>query len=298
MAILSIQSHVVYGYAGNTAAVFPMQRLGREVWAVNTVEFSNHTGYGKWRGKVLGGELAGELVTGLEERGVLPLCEAVLSGYLGDASVACAITEAVNKVRSAAPGALYCCDPVMGDAGRGFYVKPDIPDMFKNDLIPLADIVTPNQFELEVLTGLETRDINSARRAVDIIHEKGPGIALVTSYRGGIQPGGLNNGEIGMLASDKTGLYLISTPELPIGAGMAGSGDITASVFLSRYLETRDIMKTLELCTASVFGILETSLKMAKGTTAMPAVAPMEMRLIEAQKELDSPSRLFKARKL
>jgi len=103
MAILSIQSHVVYGYAGNTAAVFPMQRLGREVWAINTVEFSNHTGYGSWKGKVLGGELAEELVAGLEERGVLPQCEAVLSGYMGDAAVGRAITGAVKKVRSVAP---------------------------------------------------------------------------------------------------------------------------------------------------------------------------------------------------
>ncbi len=124
MAILSIQSHVVYGYAGNTAAVFPMQRLGREVWAINTVEFSNHTGYGAWKGKVLGGKLAEELVAGLEDRGVLSRCEAVLSGYLGDAAVGRAITGAVRKVRSAAPQALYCCDPVMGDVDRGFYVKP------------------------------------------------------------------------------------------------------------------------------------------------------------------------------
>ena len=291
MAILSIQSHVVYGYAGNTAAVFPMQRLGREVWAVNTVEFSNHTGYGSWRGKVLGGELVEELVTGLEERGVLPRCDAVLSGYLGDAAVARAITEAVRKVRatrgSAAP-AVYCCDPVMGDTGRGFYVKPDIPEMFKNELVPLADIVTPNQFEIEALTGIEIQDLDSARRAINMIHEKGPGVVLVTSYLGE------GEGRIGMLASDKTGLYSISTPELPIGAGMAGSGDITASIFLSRYLETGDIKKTLELCTASVFGILETSFRFYNNVITKP----MELKIIEAQKELETPSRSFEARKM
>jgi pyridoxine kinase len=269
-----------------------MQRLGREVWAVNTVEFSNHTGYGKWRGKVLGGELAGELVTGLEERGVLPRCEAVLSGYLGDADVARTITEAVKKVRSAAPGALYCCDPVMGDVGRGFYVKPGIPEMFKNELVPLADIVTPNQFELEALTGLETQNIDNARKAVNMLHEKGPGVVLVTSYKDGSL---LNHGEIGMLASDKTGLYLISTPELPAGTNTAGTGDITAAVFLSRYLETGgDVKKTLELCTASVFGVLEASLGRAAGNAAMPA----ELRIIEAQQEIVSPSRFFEARGL
>ena len=107
MAVLSIQSHVVFGYAGNTAAVFPLQRLGREVWAINTVEFSNHTGYGSWKGKVLGAELVHELASGLEERGVLSRCEAVLSGYLGDAAVGRAIIDTVKKVRAESPKALY-----------------------------------------------------------------------------------------------------------------------------------------------------------------------------------------------
>jgi pyridoxine kinase len=289
MAILSIQSHVVYGYAGNTAAVFPMQRLGHEVWAVNTVEFSNHTGYGAWRGKVLGGELVEELVTGLEERGVLSGCQAVLSGYLGDASVARAITGAVQRVRSAVPKALYCCDPVMGDVGRGFYVKPDIPDMFKNELVPLADIITPNQFELEALTGIETHNIDNARRAIDLLHAKGPEVVLVTSY----ESDGLH---INMLASDKNGVYSIRTPELPIGVGMAGSGDITASVFLSRYLETGgDTRKTLELCTASIFGILEASWRAFDGGKDRKL---MELKIIQAQHELDSPSHFFEARRL
>jgi pyridoxine kinase len=285
MAILSIQSHVVYGYAGNTAAVFPMQRLGREVWAINTVEFSNHTGYGAWRGRVLGGELAEDLVTGLEERGALSCCEAVLSGYLGDATVGRAVSGAVRRVRSAAPGALYCCDPVMGDTGRGFYVKSDIPNMFKNDLLPLADIVTPNQFELEALTGVEINSLDSARRAIDLIHEKGPGIVLVTSYREE-----KNNDRIGMLASGKNGAYSISTPELPIGT-MAGSGDLTASVFLSRFLETGDVKKTLELCTATIFGIIKASLSSAKGGGA----GLLELQIVQAQKELDSPSNSFEA---
>ena len=291
MAILSIQSHVVYGYAGNTAAVFPIQRLGREVWAVNTVEFSNHTGYGSWKGKVLGGELVEELIAGLEERGALSRCEAVLSGYLGDAAVGRAVAGAVQKARSVAPNALYCCDPVMGDVGRGFYVKPDIPEMFRNELVPLADIITPNQFELEALTGIEANAVDNARRAVDLIHAKGPRIVLVTSFRGGE-----SSEHIEMLASDKSGMYLITTPELPIAVGMAGSGDITASVFLSRYLETGDVKKTLELCTASIFGIIEASWQVHQESEVKPG--PMELRIIQAQKELDSPSRFFQARKL
>jgi len=183
----------------------------------------------------------------------------------------------------------------MGDVGRGFYVKPDIPDMFKNELVPLADIITPNQFELEALTGIETNTIDNARRAVDMLHAKGPGIVLVTSFRGGAASDAQNK-QIEMLASDKSGMYLISTPELSIAAGMAGSGDITASVFLSRYLETGNIKKTLELSTASIFGIIKASWQAHSGGVAKPG--PMELRIIQAQKELDSPSHFFEARKL
>jgi len=288
MAVLSIQSHVVFGYAGNTAAVFPMQRLGREVWAINTVEFSNHTGYGSWRGKVLGPELAAELVIGLEERGALNRCEAVLSGYLGDAASGRAIIDAVEKVRRESPDALYCCDPVMGDVGRGFYVKEGIPDMFRNELVPLADIVCPNQFELEALTGIDTAEIDNAVKAINILHEKGPSIVLVTSYKE-------KEGELSMLASDKKNLYKIITPELPLGNGVAGTGDMTTAVFLSRYLETGDVEKTLSLCTASVFGVLKASFNAA---SFAKSGMPMELKIIDAQNELTSPAHSFKAVKL
>jgi pyridoxine kinase len=286
MAVLSIQSHVVYGYAGNTAAVFPLQRLGREVWAINTVEFSNHTGYGSWKGKVLGAELTAELVTGLEERNALNRCEAVLSGYLGDASVAMAIADAVKKVRSQSPNAIYTCDPVMGDVGRGFYVKPDIPDIFKKELIPLADIVTPNQFELEAIMGLSTQNLNDALKAIKLLHEMGPSIILVTSYKE-------KEGELSMIASDKKEIYKITTPELPLGKGVAGTGDMTTAVFLSRYLETKNLKKTLELCTASVFGILDASFKAADKNDKL-----IELKIIDTQQELVSPSNSFKAEKI
>ena len=287
MAILSIQSHVVYGYAGNTAAVFPMQRLGRQVWAVNTVEFSNHTGYGSWRGKVLGADLVSDLVSGLEERGVLKDCEAVLSGYLGDAGAGQAVIDAVKKVRKKNPSALYCCDPVMGDTGRGFYVKPGIPEILKNEIVPLADIVCPNQFEIEALTGVKIKSIETAVKAVNLLHEMGPSVVLVTSFK-------QNENEISMLVSDKKDVYLVTTRELPLGAGVAGTGDMTSAVFLSRYLETKDIKKTLELCTASVFGVLEDSYN----TSAKNSSMPMELKLIEAQDQLVNPTHSFKTEKI
>ena len=127
MNILSIQSHVAYGHVGNASAVFPMQRLGVEVWPIHTVQFSNHTGYGAWKGRVFDGPAIEELVDGIAERGVLPRCDGVLSGYMGSADIGNAILSAVARVRAANPEALYCCDPVIGDVGRGVFVRPGHP---------------------------------------------------------------------------------------------------------------------------------------------------------------------------
>ncbi len=281
MGILSIQSHVAYGYVGNTAATFPLQRLGHDVWAVNTVEFSNHTGYGSWTGRILGAELVRELVRGLQERGVLGTCRAVLSGYLGDAEVGRAIIEAVAIVRKESPKALYCCDPVMGDYGRGFFVKEGIPDTIRQEVIPCADIVTPNLFELETLSGMKVSNAEDARRAIDLVHGKGPKVVLVTSYRGAESAAD----HIDMLVSDGNGLYRIRTPELSIDPAPNGAGDLTAAIFLSRYLETGDARSALESTTASVYGILE----------ATHREKSRELRIIQAQDQLVSPSRTFSA---
>jgi pyridoxine kinase len=163
--ILSIQSSVAYGHVGNSAAVFPLQRMGFEVWPVNTVHFSNHTGYGQWRGSVLAVEDVVAIIRGIEDRGVLPDCDAVLSGYMGDASLGEVVVGAVGRIKTLNAKAIYCCDPVMGDAGRGFFVRPGIPRFIKEVAVPAADVITPNQFELEFLTGMEVRDLDGARRA-------------------------------------------------------------------------------------------------------------------------------------
>jgi len=293
MAVLSIQSHVVYGYAGNTAAVFPLQRLGCEVWAVNTVEFSNHTGFGAWRGKALEGDLILELLTGLEERGVLKNCEAVLSGYLGSGETGRILKDAVNRVRVFSPNAIYCCDPVMGDEGRGFYVKPEIPRIIKNDLIPLADIVCPNQFELQALSGINIKNVSGAAEAVNILHGMGPSVVLVTSFRE-------EAGKVSMIASEKNRgsparMLKITTDELPLG-NIAGTGDMTTAVFLSEYLKTNDLEKSLEHSTASVYGVLDYSYK--KSLKTDQPQKPVELKIVEAQEQFITPSRFFKAEKI
>src|SRR5829696_8266194 len=166
MNILSIQSHVAYGHVGNASAVFPMQRLGCEVWPIHTVQFSNHTGYGAWRGRVFDGPAIEEIVEGIAERGVLPSCDGVLSGYMGSADIGTAILSAVARVREANPAALYCCDPVIGDVGRGVFVRPGIPEFMRDHAVPAADIVTPNQFELDYLSGIATDTLASVKEAI------------------------------------------------------------------------------------------------------------------------------------
>ena len=167
MNLLSIQSHVVYGHVGNSAAVFPLQRMGVEVWPIHTVQFSNHTGYGEWRGRVFDAALIRELVAGVEQHGVLSECDGVLSGYMGGADIGAAILDAVATVKRANPSAKYCCDPVIGDVGRGVYVREGIAEFMRDKAVPVADVVTPNQFELDYLSGRENKTLADALGAVD-----------------------------------------------------------------------------------------------------------------------------------
>lgn len=143
MNILSIQSSVAYGHVGNSAAVFPLQMMGFEVWPVNTVHFSNQTGYGEWRGSLLPAADVAGIIRGIEDRGALPRCDAVLSGYMGDASLGEVIVGAVARVKQHNVKTIYCCDPVMGDAGRGFFVRSGIPEFSKEVAVPAAVLARP-----------------------------------------------------------------------------------------------------------------------------------------------------------
>ncbi len=190
MNILSIQSHVAYGHVGNAAAVFPLQRLGFEVWPVNTVQFSNHTGYSGWTGQVFEAGHIAELIQGLGDRGVLAGCDGVLSGYLGGAALGATVLDAVARVRAGNPDAVYCCDPVMGDIGRGLFVAPDIPGFLRARALPAADLVTPNLFELEQLTGARVASLEDAVAVARGAVALGPTVVLVTSLRHAATPPG------------------------------------------------------------------------------------------------------------
>jgi pyridoxine kinase len=275
--ILSIQSHVAYGHVGNASAVFPMQRLGVEVWAIHTVQFSNHTGYGAWRGRVFDGPAIEELVAGIAERGVLGQCDGVLSGYMGSADIGTSIVHAVATVRAANPRALYACDPVMGDTDRGIYVRPGIPEFMRNQALRVADIATPNQFELNHLSGLPSNTLDAAKAAVTALHALGPRVVLVTSLATEATP----PGSIDLLAGEGGRFWLLRTPRLTLEVN--GAGDAIAALFLVHYARTGSAALALGMAGASVYGLLRRTAE----------AGSREILTVAAQDEFIAPSETF-----
>jgi pyridoxine kinase len=280
--ILSIQSSVAYGHVGNSAATFPLQRLGHEVWPVLTVHFSNHTGYGAWRGPLLAPSDVADVIAGIAERGVLGQAGAVLSGYQGDPAVGAVILDAVAQVRTANADAIYCCDPVMGDVGRGMFVKPGIPEFMRDEVVPSADIITPNHFELDFLAGRQTTTLDEVLAAVDLVRDRGPRDVLVTSVLHAESAADT----LDVVAVSDEGAWAVTTPLLPISPN--GCGDVTAALYLAHLTETGSPATAVERTTSSAFAILEATL--AAGTR--------EIQLVAAQDAIADPPERFAARRL
>ena len=268
MKILSIQSSVAYGHVGNSAAVFPLQRLGHEVWPVLTVHFSNHTGYGAWRGPLLAPTDVADVIDGIDDRGVLGEADAVLSGYQGDPAVGAVILDAVARVKKLNPDAVYCCDPVMGDVGRGMFVRPGIPEFMRDTVVPQADILTPNHFELDFLSGRTTTTLEEVLAAVDVVRARGPRDVLVTS----VLHDGLAESSLDVVAVSDEGAWAVTTPLLPITPN--GGGDVTAALYLAHLLGTGSAPEALGRTVASVFAVLEATI--AAGTRELALVAAQD----------------------
>jgi pyridoxine kinase len=283
MNILSIQSWVSYGHVGNASAVFPLQRLGANVWPINTVQFSNHTGYGHWTGEVYTGESVRTLVDGIAARDVLATCDAVLSGYMGDAGIGEAILYAVGRVRAANPAAVYCCDPVIGDTDTGVYVRPGIEVFLRDRALPLADIATPNQFEIERLTGIDCSTLDRAKAAVAALAERmrpgGLRCVLLTSLETESTPGD----HIDMMAAEGGAFHLLRTPRLPVSVN--GAGDAIAALFLFHRLRTGSAVEALEAAGSSVHGVLRRTAE--EGSR--------EIQMVAAQEEFVSPTDRYRA---
>jgi pyridoxine kinase len=280
--ILSIQSSVAYGHVGNSAVTFPLMRMGVEVWPVLTVHFSNHTGYPGWRGPLLAAADVAEVVRGISERGVLGQVSAVLSGYQGDPAVGQVILDTVAAVRRLNPAAIYCCDPVMGDVGRGFYVRAGIPALMRDRVVPAAQLITPNQFELEELTGRPAGTQAEVLAAAHAARELGPETVLVTSA----VLADADPETMAMIAVDGTGAWSVATPRL--GQTFTGAGDLTAAVFLAHLLRTDDVPTALASTAAAVFGVLRITIESGRS----------ELALVQAQDELVRPSQRFTATRL
>lgn len=286
MHILSIQSHVSYGHVGNSAAVFPLQRLGHVVWPVYTVNFSNHTGYGQWGGSPIPATEVMAIVDAMEQRGALAQVDVVLSGYQGGADIADAILSTVARVKALNPQATYTCDPVMGNAKSGCFVNPAIPVLLRERVVPAADLVTPNQFELGYLSGMPVGTMDETLQAVDAVRAMGPRAVLVTSvHRPDAAPG-----TIEMLAVDATGAWLVATPHLPFKAN--GSGDVTAALFTAHYsqhfAQHGSAQRALECTTASMFELLQRT----------HTSGQRELQLIQAQDSYVQPRAHFAAQRI
>jgi pyridoxine kinase len=277
--ILAIQSHVVYGHVGNSAAVFPLQRLGREVWPLMTVQFSSHAGYPGWRGRAFDAAMIDDCVSGLEAIGALPRCAGILTGYLGKAEIGEAALRAFERVRQANGEAAYACDPVIGDIGGGRYVAAGVAEFFRDRALALATIATPNAFELEWLTGEQARDLQTARRAITRLRERGPRIVVAKSLKLADTPAD----SLDMLAGDETGFWRLRTPNLPIAVN--GAGDLFAALFFHHWLEAHVTPEALSRAASSVYAVVKATLDLGS----------RELSLIAAQDELTLPSQLFAA---
>ena len=275
--ILSIQSAVAYGHVGNSAAVFPLQRTGHEVWPVYTVNYSNHTGYGAWKGPMIPAADVAAVIEGVGERGAFSEIDAVLSGYQGGDDIADVIIAGVAKVKAENPDAIYACDPVMGNAKSGCFVADTIPPLLRDKVVPVADLITPNQFELGYLTEHEVADLDQTLAAVEAAREMGPRAVLVTSVQRPDAP----EDAVEMIAVDDQGKWIVRTPRLPFKRN--GSGDVTAALFIGHYLSTGDAAEALGRTASSVYDMLKLTFE----------ADSRELKLIEAQDFFANPAMQF-----
>lgn len=283
--VLSIQSHVVYGYAGNKAAVFPMQLLGVDTWALNTVQFSNHTQYGKWKGMVIPKEQIGEIAQGIAEIDALHECDAVLSGYIGAAEQGAEILSVVEKVKAANPQAIYFCDPVMGHPDKGCIVAPGVAEFLRDEAMAKADIIAPNLVELRELTGLVVENFEQAIEAIKIILSKGPKRVLVKH----LSRVGRDPSQFEMLLANPEGIYHISRPLHEfVGRDPVGVGDLTSGLFLANLLNGKSDLEAFEHTANAVNDVMSITQQSGK----------YELQIIAARNLIIQPQSHYQAVKI
>lgn len=286
--VLTIQSHVAYGHVGNAAAMLPLQLLGLQAVAIHTVQFSNHTGYGEFKGQVFSAEHIRDVLDGLRARGVLARCRAVLSGYLGDAASGEVILDAVNEMRRARADLIYLCDPVMGDTGRGLFVRPGVPEFLQRRALQAASIITPNQFEFEWLHGAPLHTLEEAVQAARAMlgsgaQRPGPQVVVVTSLHvDGVAPECL-----GTLAVDAQGAWLVQTPFVALTPLPNGMGDVFSAVLLGHLLNGAHLPEAVSRTVSTLYALVR---HVQPGDRDLPLVA--------ARAQITAPDRYFDAQRL
>lgn len=280
--ILAIQSHVVFGHAGNSAAEFPMRRLGANVWPLNTVQFSNHTQYGKWTGCVMPPEHLTDIVQGIADIEQLQRCDAVLSGYLGSAEQGERILEIVRQVKAANPAAQYFCDPVMGHPEKGCIVAPGVAEFHARYALPASDIIAPNLIELEILCGHPVTSVPEAVSAARELIARGPQTVLIKH----LARAAMNKESFEMLLVTADEAWHISRPLVDFGQRQpVGVGDVTSGLLLVKLLQGASLRDALQHVTAAVYEIMLTTKNMQE----------YELQVVAAQDRIAQPEHHFSA---
>lgn len=261
MNILSIQSHVSYGYVGNKAVTFPLQSLGFDVWPIHTVQFSNHTGYGTWQGDIFSAEHIRAVVKGLIALNLAPQCTGILSGYLGDQSIGQVIVETVKYFKTINPRLIYLCDPVMGHpGGKNCFVKADIPLFFRETALSVADIITPNHFEAEILWDKKINTLADLQTACAFFHAQGITMVAITRLQLTELLEKSPGKSFSYLSLGKQTSYLGALPELEQKIEFNGSGDLFSALLLGHFLLTGDPIKAFKHAMNTSYQLLSASL--------------------------------------
>ncbi|CAD7004805.1 pyridoxal kinase [Ceratitis capitata] len=291
--VLSIQSHVVHGYVGNKSAAFPLQVLGFEVDAINSVQLSNHTGYRSIKGQVLQEKELAELFEGLEANNLLQCYTHLLTGYTGSASFLSRISNIVSKLREINPQLIYVCDPVMGDNGK-MYVPEDLLPIYREKIIPLADIITPNQYEVELLTERKISNESDVWSAVQWFHDRGIDTVVISSSELGEE-----NELRAFLSKKNDKRYILNIPRQGNGISFTGTGDLFASLFLAHSHGTNNLGSTLEKTIASLQAVIKRTLdsmpaEVLSGKRKVTA-QECELKLIQSKNVIENPEVVLKA---
>uniref|UniRef100_A0A8C6TZK7 Pyridoxal kinase n=1 Tax=Neogobius melanostomus TaxID=47308 RepID=A0A8C6TZK7_9GOBI len=300
--VLSIQSHVVRGYVGNKSATFPLQVLGFEVDSINSVQFSNHTGYGHWKGQVLTAEELNVLYEGIKLNDVNHY-DYILTGYSRDTSFLETVVDIIKELKGTNPKLVYVCDPVMGDQGA-MYVPENLLPVYRDKVVPLADILTPNQFEAEILTGRKMHSVEDAIEVMDLLHKMGPETVVLTSTD---LPSTRGDQFLVALGSQKiikpdgtiwTQKICMDIPK--VDAVFVGTGDLFAAMLLAwTHHHPKDLKSACEKTVSILHHVIKRTIKYANemaGPGKRPNAGQLELRMVQSKADIENPAVIVEAR--